>query len=171
MAAGTVVLEPEARITRDLAAAGGSVSLQGTVGRNAHLAGGRVEIAGAVAGNVLVRAHEVVVLPSAVIRGNLTYSSQKPAQIAPDARVGGRILREPYLVRPVPSREVVRGVRIVFGLVDFFWMLVIAFVIAAVAPFRLQQTADTLRGRPWASLGGWGPACWWPCRSPPRRCW
>ncbi|OFX34521.1 MAG: hypothetical protein A2Z07_10925 [Armatimonadetes bacterium RBG_16_67_12] len=154
-AGGTIILESNARVTRDLAAAGGNVTLQGTVGRDAHLAGGRVEIAGSVAGNVLARADEVVVLPSAVIRGNLTYSSQKPAQIAPGARVIGRILQEPYLVRPMPSREIVRGFRIAFGVADFFWMLIIAMVLAAVAPGGLQQTADALHRRPWASLG-WG---------------
>lgn len=155
VAGGTIILESNARVTRDLAAAGGNVTLLGAVGRDAQLAGGRIEIGGSVAGNVLARADELVVLPSAVIRGNLTYSSQKPAQIAPGARVIGRILREPYLVRPVPSREIVRGVRIAFGVADFFWMLIIALALAAAAPGGLQRTADALRGRPWASLG-WG---------------
>lgn len=155
VAGGTITVEPGARIARDLAAIGGTVSLQGAVGRNAQLAGGRVEIAGSVAGNVLVRADEMVVLPSAVIRGNLTYSSQKPAQIAQGARIVGTIAREPYPVRPALSREVVRGVRIAFGIADFLWMLVIALVLVAIVPGGLQQTADALHRRPWASLG-WG---------------
>jgi hypothetical protein len=142
-------------VTRDAAIAGGTVTLQGTVGRNARIAGGRVEIAGAVNGDLLIRAQQVIVLPSAVIGGNFTYSSEQPAQIAPGARVTGKTLQEPYPIRPVTSREMARGFRIAFGIIDFFWMLALVLVLLAIAPGLLQATGDTLRGRPWAALG-WG---------------
>ncbi len=154
VAGGNVEILQDARITRDLAAAGGTVVLRGVVDRNVQIAGGHVEIAGTIGGNVLVRANDVVVLPSAVVRGNLTYSSEVPAQIAQGV-VRGRVTREPYPVRPVPSRQALRGFRIVLGIVDFFWMLILALVLVAVAPGPLQATADALRGRIWASLG-WG---------------
>lgn len=152
---GSVEIEQQARIRRDLAVAGGTVVLRGAVGRNVKVGGGRVEIAGAVDGNVLVRGGEVVVLPSAVVRGNLTYSSEQPVSIAPGARVLGSVTREPYPVRPVPTRRTVRGFRIAFGVADFLWMLVLALVMVAVIPQSVQATADALRRRPWASLG-WG---------------
>ncbi len=154
VAGGDVEILQEAHITRDLAAAGGTVVLRGAVDRNVHIAGGRVEIAGTIGGNVLVRANEVVVLPSAVVRGNLTYSSEQPADIA-QGTVRGQVAREPYPIRPVPSREALRGFRIALGIMDFFWMLILALVLVAVAPRGVQAPADVLRERPWASLG-WG---------------
>ncbi|MGH2831105.1 MAG: hypothetical protein ACRDJM_11535, partial [Actinomycetota bacterium] len=151
---GSVEIEQGARIRRDLAVAGGNVMLRGAVSRNVKVAGGRVEIAGTVDGNVLVRGGEVVVLPSAVVRGNLVYSSEQPAQIAPGARVLGTVTQEPYPVRPVPSRRTLRGFRIAFGIFDFIWMLVLGLVMVAVLPRGMQATADTIRDRLWASLGG-----------------
>ncbi|MGQ0568057.1 MAG: bactofilin family protein [Armatimonadota bacterium] len=153
VAGGAVLVDSAARITRDLTAAGGNLTIGGTVDRNASLAGGRVEIAGTVTGNVLARAGEIVILPSAVIRGNLTYSSEQPIQIASGARIGGRVSQEPYPVRPVPSRAAMQGFRIAFGVFDFFWMLVIALVLVAFLPQNVQAQADVLRSRPWASLG------------------
>ncbi len=154
VAGGDVEILQEAHITRDLAAAGGTVVLRGAVDRNVQIAGGRVEIAGTIGGNVLVRANKVVVLPSAVVRGNLIYSSEQPADIA-QGTVRGQVSREPYPVRPVPSRRALRGFRIALGIMDFFWMLILALVLVAVAPRAVQVTADVLRARPWASLG-WG---------------
>jgi len=152
---GTVGIEQGARIKRDLAVAGGNVTLRGTVGRNVKVAGGRVEIAGSVDGNVMIRGGEVVLLPTAVVRGNLNYSSDRPAQIAPGARMAGNVTREPYPSRPMPSQRAFRGFRIAFGVVDFVWMLVLGLVMVAVIPQGVQTTADTLRRRPVASLG-WG---------------
>lgn len=152
---GTVEIEKTANIIRDLAVGGGNVSLQGTVGRNVVIGAGRVEIAGTVGGDVVVRGGEVVVLPSAVVRGNLTYSSEQPAVIAPGARVSGRVTQEAYPARPVPAPRTIQGFRIAFGVFDFLWMLALALVMVAVVPRGVQATADALRGRPWASLG-WG---------------
>jgi hypothetical protein len=154
-AGGRISFEPGARVGRDLAAAGGTVMVLGAVGRHARLAGGYVEIGGAIAGDVVIRASEIRVLPTAAIGGNLTYSSERPIVISDGARVVGRVTQEPYPVPPTPPRQVVRGLRIAFGIADFFWMLIIGLVLAAAMPGALRETAGTIRTRPWAALG-WG---------------
>jgi cytoskeletal protein CcmA (bactofilin family) len=154
-AGGRVSIDQASRIGRDAALAGGSVWLLGAVGRDARIAGGSVEIGGTVGGNLLIRASEIRLLPTAVVRGNLIYSSELPIQIADGARVAGTVTREAYPVRPMPSRQAMRGFRIFFGIADFFWMLIITLVLVAVAPHGLQVTADAARTRLGASLG-WG---------------
>jgi cytoskeletal protein CcmA (bactofilin family) len=154
-AGGRISIDQTARVGRDLAIAGGSVSFMGSTGRNAWIAGGDVEIGGTIAGHAMIRAGEIKLLPTAVIRGNLTYSSEHPIQIAEGARVAGTVTREAYPVRPMPSRQAVRGFRIIFGIADFFWTLIIALVVVAVFPHGVQTTADAIRMRPGASLG-WG---------------
>ena len=154
-AGGNVEILPEARIGRDLAVTAGTVIIKGAIGRNVQVGGGRVEIAGTVGGNVLVRGGEIVVHPTAVVRGNLTYSSEIPLQMTPGARVIGKVTQEAYPVRPMPSSRALRGFRVAFGIADFLWMLVLSLVMIALAPRSVQAPADTLRGRPWASLG-WG---------------
>jgi cytoskeletal protein CcmA (bactofilin family) len=152
---GRVSVDPSARIGRDLAVAGGTVWFMGSAGRNAWITAANVEIGGTVAGNMMIRASEIKLLPTAVIRGNLTYSSEHPIQIAEGARVAGTVTREAYPVRPMPSRQAMRGFRIIFGIADFFWMLIVALVLIAVLPYGVQASADAVRMRPGASLG-WG---------------
>lgn len=152
---GSLEIDQNAKITRDVAVVGGDVTLRGPVGRNVFVAAGHVVIAGNIGGNVLVRGGEVIVGAGAVIRGNLTYSSEQPVKISPDARISGRVIQEQYPVRPVPSAQATRAFRLAFGFVDFFWMLVMALVTVALVPHGLSVTADTLSARLWAALG-WG---------------
>jgi cytoskeletal protein CcmA (bactofilin family) len=152
---GDVDIDQNARVTRDVAVTGGALVLRGSVGRNVIVAAGRVVIAGNVGGNVLVRGGEVVVDAAAVIRGNLTYSSEQPVKISPNARVSGRVIQEQYPVRPMPSARATRAFRLVFGFVDFLWMLVLALALVALVPQGVSATADALSTRPWGSLG-WG---------------
>lgn len=150
-----VDIDRNAQVTRDVAATGGSVAVRGTVGRHVIVAGGRVVIAGNVGGNVLVRGGEVIVEDTAVVRGNLTYSSEQPVRVSPNARISGRVIQEAYPVRPMPSARATRAFRVVFGFVDFLWMLVLALAMVALVPRGVAATADALGARPWASLG-WG---------------
>ncbi len=152
VAGGTVEFERGSRIARDVAVAAGTVSLRGEVGRNAHLAGGRTEISGTVGGNVVVRGGEVVLLPTAVVRGSLTYSSDRPVTMSPGATVVGRVVERPYAVPRPSAAQALRGVRVVLGILDFFWLLVLALVLVAVVPGPALASAGALRGRPWASL-------------------
>jgi hypothetical protein len=154
-AGGTVSVDQSARISRDMALAGGEVWFLGTAGRNAWIAGARVEISGTIGGNLLIRASEIRLLPTAVVRGNLTYSSEHPIQIAEGARVAGTVTQEAFPVRPMPSRQALRGLRVFFGIADFFWMLIVTLVLVAVTPRGVQAAADAARTRLGASLG-WG---------------
>jgi cytoskeletal protein CcmA (bactofilin family) len=71
---GTVRLEPSARVGRDLLTGAGSVILAGQVARNVQAGSGTLRLD-----------------KDAVVGGNLTYSSDQTAQIAPGARVQGTI--------------------------------------------------------------------------------
>lgn len=155
VAGGTVEVAPTARIGRDLVATGGNVTVEGTVGRRAVVGGGRVVIAGTVHGDVEVRGGEVVVTSGAVVRGSLTYTSDRPARIAPGARIEGAVTQVQMPARPAPPRTALRGLRVVLGVVDLVWMLALVLVSVAVFPRGLCTAARTLWERPWASLG-WG---------------
>ncbi|MDQ7858509.1 MAG: polymer-forming cytoskeletal protein [Armatimonadota bacterium] len=154
-AAGTLLLVETAEVARDMAVVGGTITLMGTVGRHARLAAERVEIGGTIVGDLSVTAAEIALAPTALVRGNVLYRSNRPIVMAPGARVLGRVEQLTYPPRPAPPQGTLRALRIGLGIADFVWMLVVALVLVALAPSVVQATADVLRARPWASLG-WG---------------
>jgi cytoskeletal protein CcmA (bactofilin family) len=68
-------------VERDANLYGGQVALDGTVKGNATVEAEVVEITGVITGDVKIKAEKIQILPPAVITGNLTYESNKPAEI------------------------------------------------------------------------------------------
>ena len=154
-AAGSLFLAETAEVARDMAVVAGTITLMGIVGRNARLAAERVEIGGTIIGDLSVTAAQVVLAPTAVVRGNVLYRGNRPIEMAPGARVLGRVEQLASPQRPAPPRGTLRALRIGLGIVDLVWMLTVALVLVALAPAAVQTTADHLRAQPWAALG-WG---------------
>jgi hypothetical protein len=88
---GTVVVTPEAVVEGRARLVGGEVRMAGTVGKKLYAAGAVVVIGGEVQGDVELVAQEIEVLPTARIKGNLTYWSTRDARIAPKAKIQGVI--------------------------------------------------------------------------------
>lgn len=76
----------------------------GTIGRRLRAAGALVVLAGEVVGNVEVAAQEIEVLPTARIKGKLTYWSPRPAHIDPRATISGPVTHN----RPELPRRIAR---------------------------------------------------------------
>ncbi|HWR82068.1 MAG TPA: polymer-forming cytoskeletal protein [Candidatus Deferrimicrobium sp.] len=87
-----------ARVERDLSVTGFSVRIDGTVGRNATIRAGRVVIAGEIDGDVRIEAGTIDIVPPAVIRGNLSYVSEKEATI--DTAAGVTVMGETRWEQP-----------------------------------------------------------------------
>ncbi|HEU4798003.1 MAG TPA: polymer-forming cytoskeletal protein, partial [bacterium] len=149
LAGGNVNVEREAEVGRDLVVAGGSVQVSATVHRNAYLTGGSVTIAGTVDGNVEAQADEVVLLPTARIKGSLRYSSGRPIEIQSGAQVSGQVTR---VARPSRSRSMLNpasrfGFRFAGRLIEALWLLVIGFIFVAVAPRAVLRVKERVGGR------------------------
>ncbi|MEW6050417.1 MAG: polymer-forming cytoskeletal protein [Candidatus Zixiibacteriota bacterium] len=68
-------------VQRDLTVFGDRIELAGTVTGNVYASGEIVQITGVLTGDVKLRASKIIISPPATIGGNLTYISEKPAQI------------------------------------------------------------------------------------------
>jgi cytoskeletal protein CcmA (bactofilin family) len=134
---GTVRLEPGARVGRDLLTGAGAVILAGQVARNVH------------AGNGMLRLDD-----GTVVGGNLTYSSDQTAQIAPGARVQGTITQHaPPRFGIWPAGALGAGADQVIGwLRALVGLSVLSVLFVLVAPGYSRRTADTLGRAPWLSL-------------------
>ena len=88
---GTVVLTPEAIIDGRARLVGGEVRVAGTIAKRLYAAGAVIVLAGEIQGDVELVAQEIEVLPTARIKGSLTYWSPRDAKIDRRAKIQGRV--------------------------------------------------------------------------------
>ena len=89
--AGIFRIEDSATITGKATIGGGKIRVGGHVVGDLRIGGGDVVIAGRIDGDVKIAARTIKVLPSARIKGNLTYHSPSAIQLSDQAEVGGDI--------------------------------------------------------------------------------
>ena len=89
VAAEEIRLERNARITRNVRAAGSRVQIDGTVDGDLTVFAGEVIIGGTVRGNARLQGDRISLDPGARIEGNLTYDSRVPLSQEELARVAG----------------------------------------------------------------------------------
>ncbi len=154
IAGGTANLGPSARVGRDLLAGTGSAYINGPVTRNVLMAGGEVTLAAPVGGNVQAQADTLRLSSGAHIAGGLAYTSERGAEIASGATVGGAIQRtEPQLrQQPTgpfggPGAAVIDWIRALVGLTALGLVIVFWF------PRFTQRTLGVASRSAWASLG------------------
>ncbi len=153
LAAGEVIrLGTASRVGGSAWLAGRRVDVAGQVGRDLRAAAVRVRISGAIAGDVVLAARDIELLPGARIAGTLTYWSSQEARVAPGAQVGGRIVRRnpEYLDRAGRVLTVLDVITRVVFVVNLFVAGVVLFLLF---PRLTVSAALTVGRRPWASFG------------------
>lgn len=135
----------------DIALAGQKVAVTGPVGGDASLVGQEVEITAPITGSVQVRAERIRFGPGARIDGTLAYWSPNrvdiPAGVIAANRVAG--VRTEVEHKTSEPKVVPRAVRFVVGVAVF---LVLAAILAAIAPGRLALAHERVVERPWLNL-------------------
>jgi cytoskeletal protein CcmA (bactofilin family) len=91
-AGGTVVVTPEAVIGGRARLIGGEVRVAGTVKKKFYAVGAVVVLAGEFLSDVELVAQEIEVLPTARIKGRLTYWSARDARIDREATIQGAVI-------------------------------------------------------------------------------
>jgi cytoskeletal protein CcmA (bactofilin family) len=155
--------------TRAVRIVGNTVIVNGKIGKYLLLAGRdfKMDSSAEVGGDVLFGAgsayldglikgdvrsgHEwLTVSSTATIQGKLVYTSRREANIESGARITGT------LSRLVPQeKEFKYGFNIWWLIISFFMSLLVGIVLILLAPERVKKVTDSIRRRPWASLG-WG---------------
>jgi len=151
-AGGTITIAPEAVVNGRVQLAGGELHVAGTIGRRLRAAGAVVVLAGEVAGNVEVVAQEIEVLPTARIKGSLTYWSPREARIAPEAIIEGRVTHN---LPELPSRIARTGTALVTVSRALFLagLAVVAVGLYLIFPRFTVLASRTIGSHPLASLG------------------
>ena len=150
---GNLTIGSTATIGGDLLFAAGKVHIEGAINGYIRGAGDEVSLADGVGGDVHIGVDQLTVASGAFIQGNLTYVSENEAVIPPVLKSGARLamiypsLEWPFRAGIIPT--------ILGRLLTFLMILAIGIVIVLVAPRRMALMADTIRNKPWWSLG-WG---------------
>jgi cytoskeletal protein CcmA (bactofilin family) len=148
-AGGRIHVTPSASIGGRAWIAGGDIRLDGEVLQELRASAGRVVITGRVNGNVELVAEQVSIEETAVINGNLHYRSPVPARIASGARISGKVSHTRV---EVDMRPLMAGV-VVASLLFLISIIFTAVVIYLLFPDYCQRLDESLRNKPWMSLG------------------
>jgi len=153
-------------IGRDLLVAGDDVSLASTaeIGSDLLLGAGTALIDGLIKGNINSGVESLTIASTASIQGKLTYISENEANIQSGAQIMGPITHK---LPDVKERLAVGTHKLPYvkerltpaGLwgkvIGFLMTLVLGIIIILLAPRRVKAVTESIRTRPWASLG-WG---------------
>ncbi len=150
---GDLTISSTAVIGGDFLFAAGKVRVDGVISGYIRGAGDEVTLADGVGGDVDIGVDELAVTSGVFIQGNLTYTSENEAVIQSGAQIGGTITHN----LPRMSWLFREGIlsTILARLLSFLMILAIGVIIVLVAPRRMALMSDTIRTKPWWSLG-WG---------------
>jgi len=153
-------------IGRDLLVAGGEVSLASTaeIGSDLLLGAGTALIDGLIKGDINSGVESLTIASTSSIQGKLTYISENEANIQSGAQIMGPITHK----LPDVKERIAVGTHQLPGLkerltpaglwgkvIGFLMSLVLGIIIILLAPRRVKAVTESIRTRPWASLG-WG---------------
>ena len=147
LAVAAVTTELRGQVGRDVIVFGGSFDLSGSVGRDIHGRFVRGTIDGVIGRNVDVGTSSLEVGPAADVRGSLLYRSNRSADVADEASVGGQLER----LSPRPS-----------FFIDVWWTVAtilgfFAFVFTGIVVLWLFRETGTnavaaVIARPWRTI-------------------
>ncbi|MGH2357965.1 MAG: hypothetical protein ACRDGJ_08105 [Candidatus Limnocylindria bacterium] len=151
VAGGQVTVSSGASIAGDVAGGSGTLTVDGNVGGDVQAAAGVLEVNGAVDGSLDVATDSLRIGPSAVIGGDVLYTSDSEAVIAESAQIGGDITRrDPPVATPgamMAENPILSFLGLLLGL------LVFGFGLLLIRPRLLLGSSAELRTRPWVALG------------------
>jgi cytoskeletal protein CcmA (bactofilin family) len=143
-------ISSKAEVGRDFLFGAGNARIDGPIGRNIKGGGGQVTISDGVGGDVDLTVDNLTVTPTTNIEGSLKYTSENEADIQSGAQIVGETTHN---IPEAKKRSPLSGIG--GKILGFMMAFVVGLVIILIAPRRSASAADTIRNRPWASLG-WG---------------
>jgi len=92
-AGNTIKIERTAILYKNLLCLGENVIVEGSVDGNVRIIAQRVTLGGQIGGNVSITAQDIILLPSTIINGDLTYTAPKELILSPSVTLGGELTR------------------------------------------------------------------------------
>ena len=142
-------------IGRDLLVACRDFSMVSTaeIGGDLLLGASTARIDGLIKGDINSGVNRLTIASTASIQGKLNYISKNEANIQSGAQIRGTITHKLPDVKK--GLEAKAGIGVWWIVIGFLMTLVLGIIIVLLAPRRVKAVTESIRTRPWASLG-WG---------------
>lgn len=156
VAGSSIDIQDAAEIGRDLVFGGSNVKVNSIVNGDLLGVGEMIDFADEIGGNAAVDVEDLDIASTAVIKGNLIYTSENEADIESGAVIIGEITRKiPTHDRWYRNWTFPPFVGAWFHFFSYLMVLVVGIIIILVAPNKSKQTVENLMKQPLQSLG-WG---------------
>jgi cytoskeletal protein CcmA (bactofilin family) len=151
MAGGKIRVARGAVIEGSATLAGGSIEVEGAVGKRLRAFGETIVINGVIGGDVELAGETLRIGPDARISGRVEYRGSKDIVLDPAAVVGGGVTEMQRDRRWL--REFGRGATIAGGITVSFGMVLIGALLILAMPRFSREAAAKIRQKPWTSAG------------------
>ena len=149
---GTVTIGSSAEVAGDVAGGVGTLVMDGTVAGDLLAGAGTITVGGTVDGKIEATVGRLTIASSAVVGGDVTYTSSNEAVIEDGSQIGGEVTQEEPAAggtQPsvIPDNPIVAYLGVLLGMLLLGWGLLL------VRPRLTLGSADALRTAPLPSLG------------------
>jgi len=146
---GSIHIAPESSIAGDAAMASKRIVIEGRIGGGAWLVGDEVTVAGAIQGPLRIIGNDIVIMPTAVLHGDLIYSSAKELFLDPRVKHDGRLIRRALTQPDELSSKASQALRLQLRLVQFMGAFLVGLIWLRLSPLTLSRAVHQLSVAPW----------------------
>ena len=154
---GSVEMTPAATVQGGVVGGGGNIHLAGVVEKDTVIGAGRLVVSNLVGRDLKAAGGTVRLTSKAKVSGNFTYWSRQTASIDSQAKIEGEITQKqlPIEIRPSTESmlELYVGMKILFGLANFFSTLILGLLLIRLYPNFSQRAVAQLKEQPLTSAG------------------
>jgi len=157
-ATSDLIINQNAVIGRDLVLGSSTALISGQVGRNVLGGAEQVTISNRINGNVTLHVTDLLITSTAVIGGNLTYTSETEAEIQQGSQITGTVDQiTPTEPEPRPEEGIWAGIigAVIFRILSFISIFLIGLILLFLALRHMKLLAVSLQRHPARCLG-WG---------------
>lgn len=161
--AGTAMFSPQAKIGGSLLAGAGTLDLYSPVGRGITAGAGTFTLNNTVGGDMLIAVEEMLFQAKTKVAGDVTYWSEKEAQIADNVALSGDLVYhrvEKNESKPSINKDgkkgfmaAVAGISIVLISIGFITLFVTGLLIMWLLPVFTDKTVSYMHKNPWGAFG------------------
>lgn len=155
-AAQYLTVQKQASIAGELGFVSSTATIDGTVSKTLFGHGETLNVSGIIGRDVTVSSNTLVVLPSAVVNGNLDYTSQTSADISQQASIAGTIIKsqppKSEVVAPKRNRSMVANNRSISGLPFIIFSSIVGGLLIVFLKKKTERLVNTMKQQPVMSI-------------------